>query len=179
MKISLTVGNSKSEERTLLYRPRSTPVALRWMSCVARANAQSEIREAHRWYNFEQRRPDVISTLTDRIHKTIEQINAIYPDLITERIDPLQLQQSVNHLHVHFADSHLVRMRIEPNNLTLWSDFNNDLHALENAIREHATSATDLPGPMSFSHGRTINGSPCCLTITPISPSENLSEPHT
>jgi len=145
--IVFSIGQRESSLRfDLHFEVRSTPVANKWLSCLRQATQQSSILEAGRWYNFKKSPYANIQVLTKNLEWTINQLNSLHPGLITEQLNPDSLQQSINSLHVHFADSHLVSQRITEASYPYWFEFNNLLHAFEAVQRSHdLTQQSEMP----------------------------------
>lgn len=128
--VSITVAG-KDGQKVLTFKPRGTKVASRWVNAVGSANQHSTLRETDRWYNFDGHKYSDIMQICTLINNCIDEIEQIQPGLINEKVDFNNIQESVNSLHINFADRHLVDKNIPESTLELWHEFNNHLHALE------------------------------------------------
>lgn len=109
---------------------------------MAKAISQSKILERDRWYNFPGKSLSTLAGVAEALNDVIAKLNQIHPGLITEKVDLDQIQESVNKLHVHFADSHLVKQRITDQSYPLWFEFNNLLHAFEAVERSQQVESS-------------------------------------
>ncbi len=135
-RVKLSFGSKgKKEELHLQYIPRQTNVAKRWIESLNLAYRQSEILESTRWYNFPGHLYSSISDVGKKLNQCIEQLNRIYPNLIQGQFDENRIQDSINLLHTHFVDQHSIIKENDFEAQQLWSEFNNDLHALEAIMR--------------------------------------------
>lgn len=105
--------------------------AQKWAYSLERAIQTSQLLERKRWYNFPGKTLGSLESVASALNKVIEDINKIHSNLIADCVDLYDIQRSVNRLHVHFADSHLVQQRITAESYPLWFEFNNLLHAFE------------------------------------------------
>ncbi len=105
--------------------------AQKWAHCIAQSQAHSQLLEDKRWYNFPGKKMSSLPKIALELEGVIHRLNELHPGLITEKPDPENLQDSVNRLHTHFADSHLVKNRITEISHDAWFEFNNLLHAFE------------------------------------------------
>lgn len=126
---------------SIRFRIYSHSAAQKWALCLKEASTRSRILEADRWYNFPGKKLASLESLATELQKVITGLNQIHAGLITESLDPRNLQASVNRLHVHFADSHLVQKRITAESHDLWFQFNNLLHAFESVERSQQVEA--------------------------------------
>ncbi len=130
----LIVENSR-EQKGLEYAVLENSTAQAWFECLKQAARQSEIFEADRWYNIESSRYSSIKDLAEELTEVIAKLNQLEPSLINYQFDFENIQKSVNDLHIHFADSHLVKNRINEKTLMDWHRFNDLLHAFESIER--------------------------------------------
>ena len=146
-RLVFSLGQSESARTfDLQFQVRSTPVARKCLACLQKANSLSSILEPGRWYNFKKSPYANLEILTHNLNQTIDRLNQHHPGLITEVVDKNNLQQSINRLHVHFADSHLVHQRITEASYPSWFEFNNLLHAFEAVQRSQDLSEqNELP----------------------------------
>lgn len=120
---------------SLNFQIYSHKAAQKWAQCLRDAQTTSRLFETERWYNFPGKKLGSFASLTTELNQVISALNVRHPGLITETLDPTHLQESINRLHVHFADSHLVQKRITAESSDLWLQFNNLLHAFESVER--------------------------------------------
>lgn len=129
-------GGSNSTFR-LEFEVFSHPAAQKWAHCIERASVESRLAEADRWYNFPGTKMGSLSEIATALNDVIHKINQIHPNLISEPFDSTNAQVSINRLHLHFADSHLVKGTINESSYKLWQEFNLLLHAFESVKRSN------------------------------------------
>ena len=133
-KFELVVEN-QNEEMSLSFSVRNNITAERWFESLKNAATQSTIYEADRWYNFKDSKYSSFEKLTKDLELCIAELNTLEPGLIDYQFDHNNIQKSVNDLHVHFADSHLIASRITEKSYDAWHKFNDLLHAFETLER--------------------------------------------
>lgn len=129
MELRVQLSNSK-EQHILNYEVFSSPVTELWCKSLKQAEAL-ELGEKDRFYNFPRNQGRTLEDLLGHLENVIGQLQALHPELRLNDLDAQNLQVSVNHLHTHFAHSHLVEAKITDQNRELWRDFNTLLHAVE------------------------------------------------
>lgn len=129
--LNLNLKAANDSQMNLQFDIHPTSVAQRWARSVEQAHQQSRILEADRWYNFPGHSLSSLESVVAGLEKNILALNEIHPGLIEVNWNRESPQETINELHIHFADSHLVEKRITEQSYPLWFEFNNLLHAFE------------------------------------------------
>jgi hypothetical protein len=129
--LNLKLKSSDDTQMELKFDVHQNSVAQRWAQSLHAASQSSHILEADRWYNFPGHTLSSLESVVENLERIIQGLNKIHPDLIVINWNGRSPQETINELHVHFADSHLVKNRITEESYSLWFEFNNLLHAFE------------------------------------------------
>lgn len=133
------LGNEQGLSTVLKYNIRDTEAAQIWAQCIAQ-DVSNGFREDDRFYNFPNQSRSNIDFLCQELEALTLKIQSFHPDLIFPRLDKLNLQQSINHLHINFAHGHHVTMHINHENEFYWNRFNILLHEIESVMINEKTS---------------------------------------
>ncbi len=140
--VQLLARDHAGGEIRLHFCLRSTSVAQRWGESLKQANRHSAIRENARFYNFPGHSENSELAIAERIERSIKVINGFFPNLIVGMQPTESVQQGVNRIHLHFADTNLHKKYITEQTSAAWNDLNNALHAYESFLRSRATEKT-------------------------------------
>lgn len=137
--MEVQLGNDQGLSTVLKYQIRDTEAAQIWAQCLSH-DASNGFREDDRFYNFPNQSRSNIDYLCQELEALTLKLQSFHPELKFPRLDKLNLQQSINHLHINFAHGHHVTMHINKENELYWDRFNILLHEIESVMMNEKTS---------------------------------------
>jgi hypothetical protein len=141
-KVRVQLENQRGERLHLDFTVRNTPPALRWLSCLkeaSQARPGNALYKPDQFHNFPREGKKNSELMACRINEVIDRLNEAYGGLIPFQVDPANPQESVNKVHVFFAQYHRDKFEKHGSLEDVWDELNRSLHAYESSLRSQAT----------------------------------------